>query len=347
MNDQRVQIAVIGAGLIGRKHIVLIHASDACDLHCIVDPAPVSAALAAEYGVAHYPDVASMLADGAAPDGAVVATPNDLHREAGEQCARAGVHLLVEKPIADTLAAANALAETAERHGVALLVGHHRRHNPIIRKAHRLVNGGAIGELTAVNATWLLRKHDAYFDGAAWRRETGGGFILINLIHDIDNLRYVAGEIETVQALVSNARRGFPVADTAAVLLRFSNGALGTLTGSDITPAPKSWEITSGENADFPHQADDCYLFCGTQGSLAVPSMRLWRHAGEPSWLEPLQTIDHSVPAQDPLVCQLQHFADVITGSAQPVITGSDAARTLAATLAIDESARTGAAIHV
>ncbi|MDH3713990.1 MAG: Gfo/Idh/MocA family oxidoreductase [Gammaproteobacteria bacterium] len=346
MTSKPVRIAVIGAGGIGRKHIELIASDDACTLHSVVDPAPTAASLAADHGVAHFADIATMLAAGELPDGAVIATPNHLHREAGERCAQAGVHLLVEKPIADTLTAAQALADTAEQHGVALLVGHHRRHNPILIKARELINAGAIGPLTAVTATWLLRKHDAYYE-AQWRREQGGGFVLINLIHEIDNLRFMAGEIDAVQAIVSNARRGFEVADTAAVLLRFSNGALGTLTASDTTPSSRAWEINSGENPDYPHQADDCYLFSGTQGSLTVPGMKLWQHPGEPSWFEPLQTTDHSVPAVDPLVAQLQHFADVIRGAAQPVITGNDAVRTLAATLAITDSARSGEAIHL
>jgi len=346
MTTAPVNIVVIGAGLIGRKHIELITKSDECTLHSIVDPAPESASLAAEHGVAVFADTASMLISGAVPDGAIIATPNDLHRDAGERCAHAGVHLLVEKPLADTVAAAQALADTAERHGVALLVGHHRRHNPIVRKARELIQADALGPLTAVKATWLLRKHDTYFE-AQWRREPGGGFILINLIHEIDNLRFMAGEIDTVQSMVSNARRGFAVADTAAVLLRFSNGALGTLTASDITPSPQAWEINSGENAAYPHQSDDCYLFSGTEGSLAVPSMKLWHHAGAPSWFEPLQAADHRVPHEDPLIVQLHHFADVINGAAQPVITGSDAVRTLAATLAIADSAHSGEAIHL
>jgi predicted dehydrogenase len=256
------------------------------------------------------------------------------------------VHLLVEKPIADTLTAAQALADTAEQQGVALLVGHHRRYNPIVSKARELISAGAIGPLTTVTATWLLHKHEAYYE-AQWRREEGGGFILINLIHEIDNLRFMAGEIDSVQAIVSNARRGFVVADTAAVLLRFSNGALGTLTASDTTPSPRAWEINSGENPEYPHQADDCYLFSGTRGSLTVPGLQLWQHPDEPSWFEPLQVADRSVPAADPLVLQLHHFADVIRGAAQPVITGSDAVRTLAATLAIADSACSGEAIHL
>ena len=76
------------------------------------------------------------------------------------------------------------------------------------------MQGGGIGRLTAVAALWLLQKPADYFD-VAWRREPGGGPLLINAIHDIDDLRFVCGEIEEVRALVSNTTRGFKVEDTA------------------------------------------------------------------------------------------------------------------------------------
>ena len=116
---------------------------------------------------------------------------------------------------------------------------------------------------------------DDYFD-VAWRREPGGGPILINLIHDIDNLRFIAGEIAAVQAVTSSARRGFAVEDTAAALLRFRDGALGTVVLSDTVAAPWSWELTAGERTSYsyPQTGQDCYLFAGTNGALAVPSLR-------------------------------------------------------------------------
>ncbi|MGT2439683.1 Gfo/Idh/MocA family protein [Bradyrhizobium betae] len=103
--------------------------------------------------------------------------------------------------------------------GIPMLVGHHRRHNPIIKSARETVASGKLGQLTAVVGLWLLKKPDDYFE-VAWRREQGGGPLLINLIHDIDNLRFICGEIVEVQALTSNKVRGFAVEDTAALLLR-------------------------------------------------------------------------------------------------------------------------------
>jgi predicted dehydrogenase len=136
-------------------------------------------------------------------------------------------------------------------------------------KAREIVQDGRIGRLTAVTALWLLHKPTDYFQ-VAWRRETGGGPILINLIHDLDDLRFICGEIASVQAITSNGARGFAVEDTAAITLAFVNGALGTVTLSDAVAAPWSWEITSGEAPNYPQRPENCYLFAGTEGSLAV-----------------------------------------------------------------------------
>ena len=111
----------------------------------------------------------------------------------------------------------------AEKAGVPIMVGHHRRHNPIMRKAAEIVRSGELGTLVAVNAVWMSRKPEDYFN-ITWRREAGGGPVLINAIHDIDCLRMLCGDVVSVRAATSNATRGFTVEDTAAAVLTFANG---------------------------------------------------------------------------------------------------------------------------
>ena len=348
-----VRLAVVGAGPIGRRHLDAIAAEPSCQAVAVVDPASNSAETAAEWNLPHYDDLYHMLAE-VAPDGVINATPNTLHVPLSLECLRQGVPVLVEKPIADNLDDALELADASERLGIPVLVGHHRRHNPLVRKAREIIASGALGQLTVISATWLARKPDDYFD-VAWRRSRGGGPVLINLIHDIDSLRFIAGEIAAVQAMTSNARRGFEVEDTAALLLRFrggdEGGALATVTLSDTVASPWSWELTSGERTSytFPQTGQDCYLFAGTEGSLAMPSMRLWRHDGAGSWQSPLSMQQPtqqlaSTPA-DPIQLQVRHFADVIRGRAKPLITARDASRTLEAALAVSQAAATGAEV--
>ncbi len=339
----QMRIGVAGAGLIGRRHIELIEASPDCVLAGIADPSPAAKEFAQARNTPWYAEHRALLAQ-EKPDGLVIASPNALHLQMALDCAEAGVPALIEKPVTDTVASARRLCATIKRTGVPMLVGHHRRHNPIIRAAREAVATGKLGQLTAVAGLWLLKKPDDYFD-VAWRREHGGGPLLINLIHDIDNLRFICGEIVEVQALTSNRVRGFAVEDTAALLMRFANGALGTMTVSDATPAPWSWELASGENPAYPRQDQPCYIFSGTVGSLSVPNMELWSYAQQPGWYAPLSHETVAPPAFDPLIEQLRHFCAVIAGREQPLISAEDAMGTLAVVEAISEAARTGQTI--
>ncbi|MCP3371359.1 Gfo/Idh/MocA family protein [Bradyrhizobium cajani] len=336
----KMRIAVAGAGLIGRRHIELIESSRDCVLAGIADPSPAARDYALAHNVPCYADHRALLAQ-EKPDGLVIASPNTLHLPMALDCAEAGVPALIEKPVTETVATAQRLCTAVKKSGVPMLVGHHRRHNPIIKSARETVAGGKLGQLTAVVGLWLLKKPDDYFE-VAWRREQGGGPLLINLIHDIDNLRFICGEIVEVQALTSNKMRGFAVEDTAALLLRFANGALGTVTVSDATPAPWSWELTAGENAVYPRQDQPCYVFAGTNGSLSVPTMELWSYPHNPGWHAPLSREPVALAKFDPLVEQLRHFLAVIARREQPLISVEDAMGTLAVVEAVSDAARTG-----
>jgi predicted dehydrogenase len=338
-----MRIGVAGAGLIGRRHIELIEASPDCSLAGIADPSSEAKALAEARNIPWYPGLRELLERGK-PDGVIVASPNAIHLAMAMDCIERGVPALVEKPVTDTVASAQRLTTAVQRSGVPVLVGHHRRHNPMIKAVREAIASGQIGQLTAVVGLWLLKKPDDYFE-VAWRREPGGGPLLLNLVHDIDNLRFIAGEIAEVQALTSNKVRGFAVEDTAALLLKFQGGAIGTVTISDATPSPWSWELSSGENADYPKQDQPCYLFAGTRGSLAIPTMELWSYPGQDGWYAPLVRADVSVTAIDPLVEQLRHFLAVIARRELPLISVEDAMATLAVVEAVREAARTGASV--
>jgi predicted dehydrogenase len=349
MPDPKVRIAVAGAGQIGKRHVQLVVKSTECALSAIVDPAPASADYAGTLGVPLYQSLAELFAEDQ-PDGVILATPNQLHVDQTLECIAARVPVLVEKPIAHTLEAGLRLCATAEAADVSVLVGHHRRYSSIMARAVEVIQTGMLGRTVAVVGTALFYKAESegYYDGAsAWRREPGGGPILLNMIHEVGNLRTLCGEIVAVQAFTANATRNFPVEDTAAIALSFANGALGTFMLSDTAASDRSWEHTSGEDPRFMKahtDEDDCYLVVGTLGSLSIPTMRLQRYLKEEdrSWHKSLENSVVELEVVDPLERQLAHFVDVIRGKAKPLVSARDGLQNLRVVDAIVEAARTG-----
>jgi predicted dehydrogenase len=344
----RLRIAVAGAGLIGARHLERIASGAATRVAAVVDPDPRAQEVADRFGVPLHRSLAELL-DRDRPDGVVLATPNPLHVAGGLECVAAGVPVLVEKPIADTVEGAERLVAAAEGAGVPLLTGHHRNHGDVMTAARRVVASGVLGRLVAVVGTALFAKPAGYFDvGDGWRRQPGGGPVLLNLVHDVNNLQSLAGEVVRVHATTSHAARGFPVEDTAAVLLTFANGALGTFLLSDAAASPRSWEQTAGEDPSYPqHPDEDCYHLAGTSGSLSVPTLRLRTATGQPSWWTPFETTTVAAGRSDPLANQIAHFAAVIRGEAEPVCSGRDGLRSLRVVQAVLESARTGRPIDL
>lgn len=347
-----LRIAVVGAGLIGRRHIGEIRKSRSCALASVVDVAPGAASVAREAGVPLFRSLEAMLAQDR-PDGVILATPNALHAEQGLACVAAGVPVLVEKPLAHAVADGERLCEAAERAGAKILVGHHRRHGAAMREAAATIRSGVLGPIVAVmgSAVFYKPETEGYFDGPnAWRRQPGGGPVLINMIHEVDSLRALVGEIVEVQAFASSATRGYPVEDTVAIGLRFANGALGSFMLCDTGACAKSWEQTTGENAAYPHYGDeDAYNVVGTMGSLGVPTMRLrcYERADERSWFRPYAERTVPVAREDPLANQIEHFAAVIRGEAQPLVGARDGLANLRVAEAIAQAARSGHAVAI
>ena len=345
----RLRIAVAGAGQIGRTHIALIRASRQCALAAIVDPAASAAVIAGDTGVRLHASLGELFA-AQRPHGVILATPNQLHVAQALECVAAGVPTLIEKPVADSVADAERLCAAVDAAGAKILVGHHRLHSPLLATACSIVQSGALGKLVAVTGSAMFCKPDRYFDEAPWRRQPGGGPILINLIHEIGSLRALCGEIVAVQALASSATRGFPVDDTVAINLRFASGALGTFMLSDTAASPRSWEQTSRENPSYATYPDeDCYVIVGTDGSLAVPTMRLRTYASKEarSWWKPFASRVVPVERADPLARQLDHFCALIRGEAVPRVTARDGLANLRVTEAIAAAARSGAAVRL
>jgi predicted dehydrogenase len=331
-----IRIVMLGAGRIGAKHIDRIAAHPDFALAGIAD-------IEHERAAAAWPDVpvmadAEALLDAVKPDAALIASPNNLHAAHGIACARRGIPFLVEKPLTDTLAAAGELCAEVRKAGVATLVGHHRRHHPPVLEARRLIVEGAIGDVVGVSSVWATRKSDAYFVEGPWRAEPGGGPILINLVHEIDFLRFCLGEIASVSAVATNRNRGFKVEDAVSLALEFSSGALGSMLVTDAAVSPWTMEQGLGESPEFPFSGESSYRFVGTKGALEFPTLKLWSQAKDPpDWNGAAQARVHFAGRLDPYTAQLTHFRDVVRG-APSLQTVEDGMRTLAATLAANEA---------
>ncbi|WP_342346002.1 Gfo/Idh/MocA family oxidoreductase [Rhizobium cremeum] len=238
-----------------------------------MDPTPNGEAVAREAGARWFSSFADMIAVDR-PDGIIVATPNQVHVKNGFEAIEAGIPALIEKPLADDIASGESLIAAAEAKGVPLLTGHHRRHNPMMRKAKDIIDSGRLGQVLVINAMfWLFQAGRLFRYRVA--TSAGAGPIFLNLIHDIDNLRYLSGDISAVQARESNAVRGNAVEETAVILIEFENGVLATASVSDAVVAPWSWwEMTTGENRFIRKPTEPATSLAGR----TVPSpSRPWR----------------------------------------------------------------------
>ena len=216
------------------------------------------------------------------------------------------------------------------------------------RRCKRCCGDGRIGDVVGVSAIWATHKPADYFKVAPWRSEAGGGPILINLIHEIDFLRYTVGEIVAVEAIASNRQRGFAVEDSAAALIEFDNGALGTFFISDSAVSPWTTEQGLGEAPEFPFSGESSYRFMGRRGAIEFPELVQWTQAGDAQdWNKPIQAQRLHAPTIDPYVAQLDHFRDIIRGAAPSLQPVEDGARSLLATLAIAEAATAGRRIDL
>ncbi len=340
----KTRIAVAGAGYIGQAHIAAVRASATITLTAIVDPSPAAQAHADAAAVPRYTSLAELFASDK-PDGVVLATPNALHVPQALACIAAGVPMLLEKPIAPSVVEAEALVHAADSAQARILIGHHRAHSTIMAKAREVIDSGVLGRVVAITGSAMFFKPDHYFADAPWRGEAGGGPILLNMIHEVHNLRMLAGEIVAVQAFSSHAVRGFAVEDTVAISLRFASGALGSFMLSDTAASARSWEQTAQENPAYASYDDeDCYVIAGTHGSIAIPTMRLktYPRTEDRSWWKPFELSRLALVRDDPIRRQMEHFGAVVRGEATPLVSARDGLANLRVTEAIVAAANGG-----
>lgn len=318
------RILVVGGGLIGIRHVEAVLAHPDCTLVGLVDPDP-----SIQTDVPRFVSISEV---NTPVDGVIIATPTHLHAVHGKEAATRGWHMLIEKPVTGTLQDAHELEVVLHAANVRSLVGHHRRYHASVQQLKSCLVEELIGNVVNVSLLWAMRKPDAYFEGN-WRT-AGGNPVMINLVHDIDLLRFCIGEITQVAALRGTSLRDTDRIESGAIALAFDTGATGTISFADTTPSPWGFEAGTGENPNIGTTGQDMMWITGTKGAVSFPSMTLWNGTdwGTPSQIVPF-TPAHNAKA--PLYAQLDHFLEVIDG-APALIDVSDATCTLETAMAIE-----------
>ena len=238
-----LRVGLLGCGDIGVQNAAAIEAAPNVELVACYDPLRP---LAEEVGRAHGAEVAptsEALLENDRVDAVFLSLPHHLHAPLGAEAAATGKHVVVEKPLANSLDAAMGLVRAAERAGVVLSVCFPHRYQPEIVAARRLVQAGALGELTGVVLNFFMDKPSSYWVGGfsgrahsdwrASRAQAGGGVLIMNLCHYLDLIRHVTGiEADLVTARMQAADATAEVEDACSVSVTYANGAVGSLLGA-------------------------------------------------------------------------------------------------------------------
>lgn len=316
------RIAVAGLGAAGKRHARNVMAHPGAELTAVIDPAPET------LREISAPGFAAIRAIDVPVDGLILATPTPLHAEGAAIAAARGWPLLVEKPLAHTLASASALIEAVR--DVPVLIGHHRRYHACVRALRDGLEAGRLGRPVVANLMWAAKKPDSYFQ-QSWHT-TDGSPVLINLVHDLDLLRMLFGEITRVAALPGVLIRQADRTESGAIALAFSSGVTATIAFADTAPSPWSFEAGTGENPHIGVTGEDMFFIAGTEGGVSFPSLTWWRGTG---WEKPAIAVPDPVERTNALALQLDHFLDVIDG-AIPHVTLQDGQAALGAALEIE-----------
>ncbi len=336
---QPLNFAILGTGMVAAYHRQAIEAN--ADLGARLtavghyDPARFGE-ISRTFGVPCLSE-AELLAR---PDVDVVCicTPSGQHAEQAVAAAEAGKHVLVEKPMALTLADADRMMAACTEANVRLGVVFQRRAEPLFQTIHAALRAGDLGELTLGVVTMPYVRPQSYYDSAAWRGTwalDGGGVLMNQGIHLVDLLLWYLGDPVEVQASAATLHRRVEVEDTLAATLRFENGSLATITAT-TTAAP-----------GFPHRLE----LYGTHGGIQVEGEHVGRWTLVDAAQAQVQPVRPTPPegagsGGDPRgiaptghIAITRNFIEAIRNDAPLLVDGAEGRRSLAAVLAIYQAA--------
>lgn len=275
-------------------------------------------------------------------DAVAIALPNGLHVPAVEKSIEAGIkYILLEKPIANTVPEAEHIIDICEKAGVTLLVGHHRRSSSRYQFLRKFIESGKLGDIVGIQSSFAIAKDRDYFD-VEWRVKKGGGPLLINAIHDFDDLNFVTGmKPQRVYAAARNTIRHNEVEDSVTAIVEYEGGVTTSYFISDGTPGPWNYDLAAEENVFWNMcPGENSLRVYGTKGSFGFPNMDFYYYDDDAfGWTSPLIHEHYDVEKNDPMRAELDHFIDLCLGKeTQPRCSGKDALDTLKVINAIFDS---------
>lgn len=324
-----MRAGLIGVGQMGRNHVRVLRALAGVDLVAVFDPAGDPNGVAD--GIPVFGSIGSLVAQGL--DCCVVASPTAFHLEGGLALAEAGIHTMIEKPVANDLVEADQLIDAFDRAGVVGCVGHVERFNPAIRSMRERIAAGDLGDLYQIST-----RRQGPFVG----RVTDIGVMKDLGTHDIDLAMWLVGEPITAVSARTAHRMGRDHEDLASVTSVFTGGVVGNHVVNWISPFKERLVQVTGERGTFVADTITADLTYWANGETLSDWAPLLHSRGVTEG----DVIRYSIPKPEPLVSELEAFRDAILGIRSDVVSLEEGRNVLAVAEACLESAATGRTIE-
>jgi predicted dehydrogenase len=331
-----VRVGLVGCGKIGSIHAAALRSLPEADFVAACDTSPDrAAAFAATYGVQPFSDMGVMLRE-AGVEVVVIGTPHPLHAEPAVRAAEAGVHVLVEKPMAASLADCDAMLAAARKSGVTLgVISQRRLYEPVVRM-RAAINAGKIGKPALGVFLMYSWREPAYYLSDPWRGkwDTEGGGVLVNQsAHHLDMLLWLMGPAAEVSGYWANLNHPtVEVDDTAVATIRFRSGGLGSIITS-VSQKPgihAKIHIHGSNGASVGVETDRGATFVAGMTTIAEPPVTdLWTIPGEDGLLAQFQAEDRArFAAVDGTVhyhgLQIRDFLCAVREGRPPLVSGEE-----------------------
>lgn len=334
-----INIAILGCGKVAHLHAKAISEIPDARLAGVWSRTPSSAeTFADQYGVKSYPSVTELISREKVSL-AIVCTPHPFHADPAIEAARAGAHILVEKPLAVTLDDCDRIISGCRESGVKAGVISQRRWYAPAQRVREAISNGKIGTPVLGTVTMLGWRDKAYYDSDAWRGTwdmEGGGVLVNQAPHQLDLLLWYMGEIDEIFGLWENLNHPYiEVEDTALAIIRFKSGAIGNvLVSNSQKPGIHGKVHVHGSNgASVGVQTDGGAMFiAGMSGILEPPVNDLWSVPGEEHLLETWKKEDADFFSSiDPTVyymkMQIFDFLQALRDNREPAVNAQDGRR--------------------